>query len=233
MSASVTIRLTSYRDRLFWIVVHRIIQLSSVVMTSFTVAFVVACAAMDSPTPTFTPMPGPTPIPTISAADVAAHRLASLLGNVPPTRDPAIGGQFNIMALTAESEAMEAEAILKNTSFTKSNWFEVQATATNARKKADTAIATATAEARIFNPGSLATEVTELESKYATQEVEDAYWRRRAGNCLRALDIRSDVATAESWYAKRDVSVGELSVFHPAEATARAVSLKRASELCP
>ena len=219
----------SLRDRVFWLVMSRVIQSSLVLATSFAVAFAVACVAMESATPTVTPTPRPTPTPTISAAGVAAARIAALTA---PTLDPAMEERLKIVALTAESEAVLAESILKNAP--EDEKAKLESTATVARWLAEWAIATATAEkTRIEMRESLAIEALELGSKYATQEVEDAFWRRRAGNCKRALDIRSDVAKADRWYAERDVSVGELSVFRPDEATARAGALRRASELCP
>ena len=203
----------------------RIIRLTMVLATPFALAaFAVACAGMEVTTPTATAAPGPTPTPTISPAGVAASRIATLTAFTNSK-------QFRVVALTAESEAIAAEAILKNApEDEKAKW---EATATSTRLIADAAIATAIAATRRIEPPEfVATEVAEWAIKNATQEADDDLYRRRRENCQRAAEIRSDVAAAEKWYARRDVSVGELSVFRPAEATARAAALRRASELC-
>ena len=203
----------------------RITTLIMVLATSFVVAFTFACVAVETITPTFAPTPGPKPTPTVSAADVAALRVATLTAFYQGASDS------RIIALTAESEAVAAEAILNNAPENeKAKW---EATATVTRSIAESANATAVAATRAELPESLATEVADLA---ATQVADDALSRsleRRRENCQRADEIRSEVSAADRWYANRDVSVGELSVFHPAEATARAEALQRAADLCP
>lgn len=176
------------------------------------------------------------PSPTSTAAVQGGARLATLValtdsGRV-PTPDPTRVRELWITATVAIATAQSAGATAKATGASADQAAEATASRAIANSAKSTAIAIGVPQPTQPPPDFMLTTIAESSKRETEKAMEAWHLRYRANRCKEANAIRANVATAESRYARSDVSLGELSVFAPKEATIRAGLLQRADELC-
>ena len=148
------------------------------------------------------------------------------------TPNPTHVTELWVAATVAIATAQSAGATAKAAGATHAQIVEATASRAIANSAKSTAIAIEVPLPTALPPDFMLTTIAETTGRSAEQTAEAAVLQERAIRCGEAKVLRASVAAADARYARQDVSIGELSVFAPREATTRASLLDKADDLC-
>ena len=178
--------------------------------------------------------PSPThPVPTSTSAVQGASRLATLVALTAPTPDPTHVRELWLTATVAIATAQSGAATALADGASAEQVAEATASRAIANSAKLAAIAISVPQPTLPPPDFMLTTIADSSTRETEKAVEQSERRNRTIRCNEANAIRRSIATADTLYSRRGVSLGELSVFKPKEATARADSIDRANALCP